>query len=161
MESRIEKLAEKIMVGDSLIISFTDDKTYTLWNGFMPRRKEIINPANSNLYSIGVYADCFFKNFDPARGFEKWAAVEVEDAASIPDELKTLIVPDGLYAVFTHIGPASTAPITFEYIFSNWLPNNSTYVLDTRPHLAIMTENYHHNDPNAEEEFWIPVKLKL
>ena len=149
------------MVGHSTTASFAADNTYTLWNGFMPYRKEITNAANTNLYAIGVYEEGFFRNFDPAREFEKWAAVEVTDAGAAPAEMRTLIVPTGLYAVFTHIGPASTAPIIFEYIFSNWLPTNASYALDTRPHLAIMTEGYHHNDPNAEEEFWIPVKLKL
>ncbi len=159
MEPRIETLAKKTMVSHSLTMSFAADNTYKLWNGFMPHRKEITDPVNTNLYSIGVYEEGFFKNFDPTRDFEKWAAVEVEANAPIPEGMKKLEIPTGLYAVFTHIGLASTAPITFEYIFSNWLPN-SKYLLDTRPHLAIMTEDYHHNDPNAEEEFWIPIKLK-
>jgi len=160
MEPRIETLAGKIMVGHNVTMSFSEDKTYSLWNGFMPQRKEITNPANTNLYAIGVYEDGFFKNFDTAREFEMWAAVEVIDDKVVPAGMETLLIPSGLYAVFTHIGPASTASITLAYIFSNWLPGNSKYVLDTRPHLAIMTENYQHNDPNAEEEFWIPIKLK-
>lgn len=160
MEPRIETLAPKMMAGHSNTMSFSADKTYELWNGFMPHRKEITNPANTNLYAIGVYEEGFFNNFDTAREFELWAAAEVIDDANVPAGMKILPIPTGQYAVFTHIGPASTAPIILEYIFSNWLPNNSNYLLDTRPHLAIMTEKYQHNDPNAEEEFWIPVKLR-
>jgi AraC family transcriptional regulator len=159
MEPRFENLAEKAMVGNSVITSFAADKTYTLWNAFMPRRIEITNTSNSNLYSISVYGDGFFKSFDPTREFEKWAAIEVADNALVPDGMKAMIIPAGLYAVFIHIGPASTGPITFNYIFSNWLPN-SKYVLDNRPHMDIMGENYRSNDPDAEEEIWVPVRLK-
>lgn len=139
MEPRFETSAERILVGNSLVTSFAADKTYALWNGFMPRRNEITNTANSNLYSVGIYGDAFFEKFDPTREFEKWAAVEVSGNADVPEGMKTLIIPAGLYAVFIHKGPASTGPITFNYIFSNWLPN-SKYVLDSRPHMDIMDE---------------------
>ncbi len=147
------------MVGNNVITSFAADKTYALWNAFMPRRNEITDIANIDLYSIGVYGAGFFENFNPTREFEKWAAIQVADNAAVPDDMKTLIVPAGLYAVFIHKGPASTGPITFNYIFSNWLPN-SKYVLDNRPHMDIMGESYRSNDPDAEEEIWVPVRPK-
>ncbi len=65
--------------------------------------------------------------------------------------------PSGLYAVFIHKGDASTAPKTFEYIFGTWLPN-SEYLLDNRPHFEILGEKYKNEDPNSEEEVWIPIK---
>jgi AraC family transcriptional regulator len=68
-------------------------------------------------------------------------------------------LPEGLYAVFLHRGPATTGPKTFEYIFQTWLPA-SEYFLDHRPHFEILGTNYKNDDPDSEEEIWIPVKPK-
>lgn len=54
-------------------------------------------------------------------------------------------------------GTASLGPKTYEYILTSWLPN-SDYALDARPHFAVIGEKYKGEDPESEEEFWIPVK---
>ncbi len=140
-------------------MSFSDNKTLELWQSFMPRRKEIENNIGSELYSIEIYAPSYWISFDPNAEFEKWAAIEVTDFQPIPDEMETITLPDGLYAVFLHNEPASTGPKTYEFIFRSWLPN-SYFLLDTRPHLAVMGEKYKNEDPNSEEEIWIPIKPK-
>jgi AraC family transcriptional regulator len=45
------------------------------------------------------------------------------------------------------------------YIFMEWLPQ-SNYQLDNRPHFQILGEKYKHNQPDSEEEVWIPIKTK-
>jgi len=154
---RIQTVAEKKFIGRCLIMSFTDNKTPELWSSFMPRRKEIRHNISNELYSIERYPQSFFTNFDPDASFEKWAAVEVSDFEMIPDRMETLISPYGLYAVFKHVGPASEGPKTYRYIFQTWLPR-SDYQLDDRPHFAIMGEKYKKDDPDSEEEIWIPIK---
>ncbi len=62
----------------------------------------------------------------------------------------------GLYAVFTHLGPATDLS-TVMYIFQDWLPL-SDYVLDDREHFEVLPQGYKPTDPNAREEFWIPVR---
>ncbi|MBN2009772.1 hypothetical protein JW960_10555 [candidate division KSB1 bacterium] len=47
IEPRFETLSEKCLIGQRVKMSFTDNKTFQLWRGFMPRRKEIHN-------SIGI-----------------------------------------------------------------------------------------------------------
>jgi len=160
MEPKFETLAEKLFVGKRLTTSFSEDKTYELWSAFMPRRNEVGNAAGTSLYSIEVYPPLFFDHFNANTTFEKWAAAEVTNFNSVPGEMDTLVSPQGLYAVFLHVGPASTGPITYQYIFANWLPN-SAYTIDNRPHFAIMGEKYKHDDPAAEEEIWIPVKPNI
>jgi len=123
----------------------------------MPRRCEIKNNIDSFLYSIEVYPPQFFDNFNPRAEFEKWAAIEVTDFEEIPDGMETMTSPEGLYAVFLHKGPASTGQKTYQYIFEAWLPN-SDFLLDDRPHFAMMGEKYKKDDPGSEEELWIPVK---
>ena len=73
--------------------------------------------------------------------------------------MDTLILPGGLYAVFVHKGPASEGLRTYEYIFGKWLPA-SDFLLDDRPHFALIGKRYKHKDPNSEEEIWIPIKKR-
>jgi len=158
MKPRIVTLSEKKLIGMRLSMSLADNKTSLLWKSFMPRRKEIANTLNSDLISMQVYdASFYIKNFTPQTVFEKWAAVEVKDFNSVPQGMETFILPGGLYAVFLHKGAAATAPATFQFIFESWLPA-SAYEADNRPHFEILGEKYKNNDPDSEEEIWIPVK---
>lgn len=158
-EPRIEELTEKKLVGKHMTMSLTDNKTAELWRSFMPRRKEIENSVGTDLYSLQVYGDSYFRDFNPGAEFVKWAAAEVKDFGKIPDGMDSLVLPGGLYAVFLHKGAASTGPKTFEYIFGTWLPS-SEYALDNRPHFEVLGEKYKNDDPSSEEEIWIPIKLK-
>jgi AraC family transcriptional regulator len=160
MEPRIETLSEKKLIGKRIKMTFADNKTHELWKGFMSRRKEISNKLTSELISLQVYPRSFnFKDFNPDIEFEKWAAVEVPDFDKVPDEMETFILAGGLYAVFIHKGEASKGLLTFQYIFGTWLPG-SDYMLDDRPHFEILGEKYKNEDPDSEEEVWIPVKRK-
>ena len=160
LQPRIETLPETKLIGQSINMSYADDKTILLWRSFSPRRKEIKQAANANLYSVEIYPDTsFFESFDPTREFEKWAAVEVHHFENIPEGMTPLIIPNGLYAVFHYRGKPSAVAETFQYIYSQWLPNSS-YQLDKRPHFALMGEQYKGEHPDSEETFWIPIKKK-
>jgi len=160
MEARIEILSEKKLIGKHIDMSFIENKTFQLWSSFMPKRKEIKNSIDSNLYSLEVFPNGHFDNFDPNTSFQKWAAVEVSDFETIPSEMETLIIPSGLYAVFVHKGPQSEGHKTYHSIFVEWLPN-SEYTVDERPHFAVMGDQYKKEDPDSEEEIWIPITSKI
>ncbi len=157
MNPEIERLSCKKLVGNRMIMTFSDNKTHELWSGFMPRRKEILNRVGTDLYSVQIYAPGFFLNFDPGAKFEKWAAIEVADFRKIPEGLDTFTLRGGLYAVFLYKGAASASGAAFKYILGTWLPN-SGYILDNRPHFEILGEKYKNEDPDSEEELWIPIK---
>jgi AraC family transcriptional regulator len=157
LEPRIEILPEKKFVGKRIKMSFSNNKTWELWRSFMPVRREIKNIIGTELYSIEVYEPLYFNNYNPEKEFDKWATVEVTDFEKVPDDMDTLILPRGLYAVFIHKGAAGKGPETYQYIFGTWLPA-SDFQLDDRPHFAVMGEKYKNDDPDSEEEVWIPVK---
>jgi AraC family transcriptional regulator len=158
--ARIEHLAGKKLIGQKAKMSFANNATQKLWQGFMPRRKEIENSAGNNLYSLEVYPDVnFFQRFDPSGIFEKWAALEIKGPGTIPPGMEMLILPPGLYAVFDYRGLPSEAADFYRTIFTQWLPA-SEYILDNRPHFALMGEHYKRDDPSSREEIWIPVKSK-
>jgi AraC family transcriptional regulator len=160
MTPDIRILKAKKLVGRQLSMSYGNNRTFELWRSFMPERKNIKNTSGTDLYSVQVYNYSFdFRRFNPKKEFEKWATIEVNDFSDVPEGMRTLIIPEGLYAVFLHKGPASEGPKTFEYIFGTWLPA-SEYVIDNRPHFEILGDRYKNDDPSSEEEIWIPVRKK-
>jgi AraC family transcriptional regulator len=159
MEPRIEILPEKKLVGKRMKMTFANNKTAELWRSFMPRRREIKNNLTSDLISMQVYPEYFdFSVFNPHIEFEKWATLEVSDFNTLPEDMESFVLKSGLYAVFVHKG-SGTDNSTFIYIFSKWLPG-SDYTLDNRPHFEILGEKYKNEDPDSEEEIWIPIKPK-
>lgn len=156
---RILTSESKKLIGMKLNMSLTQMKIAELWGKFMPRRHEISRPVSSDLISMAMYAPHHFSAFNPSREFERWAAVEVETVDALPEGMESFDVPGGLYAIFDYRG-SSADPSIFQYIFGKWLPQ-SDYLLDQRPHLEILGEKYKNNDPDSEEEIWIPVKQKL
>jgi AraC family transcriptional regulator len=99
MQPRIEKLTEKKLVGKRTRMSLASNKTAELWRNFMTGRREIKNSIGSELYSVEVYEPLYFNNFYPQSEFDKWAAVEVTDFDTIPEEMEMITLTAGLYAV--------------------------------------------------------------
>lgn len=158
MQPGIVNAAEKKLVGKRLKMSLVNNKTFDLWRSFMPERMKIHNRLSPDFISIRVYEEPLqLENIN--QQFEKWAAVEVSDFSKVPDGMETFTLPAGLYAVFDYKG-LNTDNSVFIYIFKEWLPN-SNYVLDERPHFEVLGEKYKNNDPDSEEEIWVPIKPKL
>lgn len=142
-------------------MNLADNKTTELWRSFMPHRKEIGNNLTNDLFSMQLYdSPAYFRDFNPETSFEKWAAVEVADFDSIPEGMEACTLKGGLYAVFIHKGPAKAFAGTFQYIFGTWLPT-SGYILDNRPHFEILGAKYKNDQPDSEEEIWIPIKPEM
>jgi AraC family transcriptional regulator len=156
MTPRIEILSEKKLIGKRLQTSLANNKTHELWRSFMPSRAEIQNPISLDLFAVQVYEPTYFEAFSPNTVFEKWATLEVADFNSIPSEMESFVLSGGLYAVFELKGHDIAI---FDYIFRTWIPN-SKYDLDHRPHFEILGAKYKKDDPNSEEEIWIPIKEK-
>lgn len=157
MNVRLIDAPERKLIGIHLTMSLVKNQTGRLWSIFMPRRTELTNLVRSELFSMQVYDDQYFRAFNPSNDFEKWAAMEVKDFQHVPQGMETIIVPAGKYAVFHYIGRSSEGAKAFQYIFQSWLPS-SGFTLDQRPHFELLGDLYKNDDPTSEEEIWIPVK---
>lgn len=159
---RIEFSAEKKLIGITEAMSLANNKTGDLWRKFMPRRNEIFNRQGNDLISMAIYPTEYFTSMNPTTrmqtDFQKWAAAEVLDFNSVPAGMGAYTLEPGLYAVFEYKGLNTDFSI-FGYIFGIWLPQ-SDYFIDDRPHFEILGERYKNNDPESEEEIWIPIKSK-
>ncbi len=158
MEPGIEISTGKKLIGNRLKMSWTNNKTAQLWGQFVPEIASIKNRLTNDKISMQVYDSSYFSHFNPNNKFEKWATVEVSGFENVPPGMESFTLTGGLYAVFDYKG-LSSDPGIFQYIFETWLPN-SIYLLDNRPHFEVLGEKYRNNDPDSEEEIWIPIKKK-
>lgn len=159
MLPRIEQLASKKLVGTSMKMTLTENKTFELWSSFMRSRKSIKQTLGTALYSMQVYDEGlnYIKDFNAETAFTKWAAVEVTTFDDIPEGLFPYELKGGLYAVFHLKGVVPEFIRLSHYIFEEWLPN-SNYELDNREHFELLGEKYKRNASTSEEEIWIPIK---
>ena len=157
MSPLLKTLPTTKFIGSNLSFTYSDYRAFELWSSFMPRRKEVQNAIGTELYNIQINPENF--DFSPNTPFTKWAAVAVSSFDFVPDGMETVEIPEGLYAVFNYKGNQAGAATFFNAIYTQWLPN-SDYELDNRPQFEILGEKYKNNDPNSEEEIWIPVKQK-
>ena len=157
MNPRIETIEGKWVVGICSPMSAGGIDTAQLWGRFMPRRGEIKQRASANYLAMRVYHSSAGEALTAVTRFDEWAVVEVSDVVDLPSGMDSYSLPGGAYAVFVHRGPAETFPETTRYVYGVWLPN-SAYVLDDRPHFAVMGPDYRPDDPEAEEELWVPIR---
>lgn len=158
IEPKIEMIKEKKLIGNQQTLSFAQYNVIPLWKSFAPRRKEIENTVSNDLISMSVYKVGYFSKFDPTAHFEKWATAEVLNFDKVPNGMETFILPSGLYAIFHYKGLNTDLRI-FDYILKTWLPN-SKYQLDDRPHFELLGAKYKNNDPDSEEDIFVPIKPK-
>lgn len=140
-------------------MSLVDNKTFELFSGFMPFREQIGNSLSTDIYEVMVYDDDHFKNFSPANTFTKWALTEVSVFDHIPESMERFTLEEGLYAVFNYKGLPKDFGNMMRYILMEWLPN-SKYVMDQRPHFNVLGNTYKKDDPESEEDVYIPIRVK-
>ncbi len=157
-QPKIVNITDRKLIGLSTQTTLAENKTLELWHAFKPQVKNINNKINTDFYSVQVYdSDFGTKPFTPQTLFEKWAAVEVLDFENIPKGLKPFTLSGGDYAVFIYKGSPQEFHKTASYIYEEWLPK-SKYQIDNRPNFEIILKDYKPNDPNAQEEVWIPIR---
>ncbi len=143
----------------SINTSLADYGAQGLWQKFMPKVKSIENKIGSEKYSIQIYDNLFsYSDFHPGLIFKYWAATEVHSFESVPNDMETLDLPGGKYAVFIHKGTVADFQQTLNFIHLKWLPD-SEFELDHRPHFEVLDDRYlGPQNPESQEEVWVPIK---
>ncbi len=156
MQPEIRILPKTYLIGLHIETNLVNNKTPELWQKFVPQLPQITAWDGNQFYSMQKYpAD--FASFTPQTVIEKWAAVPVPSLDSIPAGLSGYTLRGGQYAVFHYQGTPADFPATWQAIFHEWLPA-SEYELDQREHFEILGRDYRPDDPNAQEEIWVPVR---
>lgn len=160
MQPTIKTIQAKKTIGFSTKTTMANDQTVKIWQLLMPRLKEVKNAESADLFSLQIYNGESFEEFSPNTQFTKHALVEVKSYDFVPEGFERFEIPAGDYAVFIQKGTNADFYNTSQYIYGEWLPK-SNYKLDNKPHFTVMGENYFgHENPESEEEVWVPIMLK-
>jgi len=144
-----------LLCGASEAMSLGTFTPWTLWPRVMKRLSQIGNRTSPDLISLRNFNGIPVFGPEANPPFTYWGGVEVVAANK---GFEHLDIPAGTYAVFHYKGLSSDSTI-WRYIYSQWLPN-SEWELDDRPHFERLGAKYKNNDPNSEEEIFIPVRPK-
>lgn len=123
--------------------------------GIGARSRELLEKL-SDQEPYGILAIC--DDLDPGRaeGTELDYYYGVVTSASAPEDMATLPVPAGTWAVFTASGPAPRAIQTlWRDVFTEWFPSNP---YRSRPGPEILRIRMSADGAEAEGELWLPVE---
>lgn len=142
-----------LLCGASASMSLRSFAPWTVWAAYMPKLSRVLNRCNDDLISLRAFEEVpvFGPTADPS--FTYWGGAEV---TSKNEGFEHLEIPAGTYAVFHYTGPSKDSSI-WRYIYSDWIPS-SEWELDNRPHFERLGKKYSNDDPNSEEDIYIPVR---
>ena len=157
---RIENISKRKLIGLSIEDSLKQNEIVNVWKKFIPLSKDIPENVKGQFCSLSIYASVNFMNdFSNQTKFKRGAFVEVNDLNYTHNKLETFFA-EGLFAVFLHKGLPSEGEKTFRFIFEQWLIE-SEYEWALPYHFERLPLNYNPNNPESEEEIWLPIKLKF
>ena len=149
MEAKIKIVDEFKAVGISYFGNNENGEIIKLWAAFNSRYMEI---KNKSQYGI-TYGICDDMPDSECR-FHYVAAAEVDNLESIPEGMKTIVVPKGKYAVYTFKDTLDKLGKFYEDLFTKVMPE-AGYELDMRPQFELYDERYM---KNGEFDLYMPIK---
>jgi len=79
----------------------------------------------------------------------------------VPEGMITEKFPAQKYAVFTHIGRLNNLGETFQYIYQDWLVNNSRYErVPFAPEFEWYDQRFNANSDDSELDLYVPIREK-
>ena len=153
MEPEIIHQAEMKTVGIASQYDNDDLDLHRLWSAFRPYVGEVKNRVHGSAF--GIY-ESYQENEDEVC-FSYICSVEVSSFEDIPEGMTERVIPEQLYAKFTHIGPIANLPETLKYIWGSWLPK-SKYEYVERPDFELYPEGFDDKNPENVLYLHIPVR---
>lgn len=154
------RLMEAIqLMGYSVTHQLAADQTTKLWERFMPVYMAHQPQRKLPLFSVQEYAISSFDEFTPQTPFTHWAACLSNALLSLPEDFRTVHIPEGWYWVDTLYGPPSGLSMVMQNAITA-LTQEGYEVDMSRPHFQRMDHRYKHNEADSEEDLFIPIKKR-
>ncbi len=131
--------------------------TGQIWAKFQNLATKIPNRDTSHGLGISIVTEELLE-----KGENRYiVSNEIEIVDNIPDGMIVEKIPSQKYAVFIHIGPLSKYGETLQYIYGDWLPNNTTYErVPFAPEFESYTQRFNLNSDQSELDIYIPIQEK-
>jgi len=95
-------------------------------------------------------------NPDGKGGFEYIAGVEISRLDDLPEQYRWIEIAPQHYAVFEHQGGLDSLPMTFEYIWTTWLPQSGRQAADA-PEFERYSADFNPRTGRGVVEVWLPL----
>ena len=102
----IKILDGKKLIGLKVEMSLLADTTRELFTTFMPQLSRLGLKSAADVYDLRLFPKNFYNSFDAAAMFTKAALIEFDEDITYPPSFQIMVVPRGMYAVFTYAGPS-------------------------------------------------------
>ncbi|MEM7247726.1 MAG: GyrI-like domain-containing protein [Acidobacteriota bacterium] len=122
-----------------------------LWGVFGQRKEEIPEADTSCAYGVGQKV-----GVDGALQLH-YVAGMASTAAAAPDGLERIELPGGKYLKFTHEGDISKLPATFDWIFTEGVPNSGLKRRDT-PEFEYYDSRFKVDSDESAFDIFVPVE---
>ncbi|CAN5664797.1 hypothetical protein BH10BAC5_BH10BAC5_28750 [soil metagenome] len=132
-----------------------NNEIVVLWDKFIPRMSEIKNVSERG-NSFGVYSPIGETDYE--KQFDYIACLEVNEIEDIPNNMVSVEIPEGKYAVFTHRGSVKNMMEMDDYIFKKWMKETELKVDEDRYDFELYNENFKGEADDSEIYFYIPIK---
>lgn len=160
LEPTIITEPDRKLIGIHCQTSSVQNNIPMLWQVFIRRQHEIDSALDNGRFGISGYRDFNPNQFSVSAMIDKWATIEVSTLDKIPDGMVAYELSGGMYARFRHQGGKQNVQMSFEYIYSTWLPN-SIYEIDDRDHFEHYPRDYKGpENPDSELFIFLPIRLK-
>ncbi len=113
------------------------------------------NNKNNDEILYGVCQGTFEKNI-PSNQLMYLAGGCARDSAQ---ELESINIQEGNYAVFTHEGALKDIETTLQYIWQIWVPKSGVELVDA-PDFEVYDKSFNQKKLTGKIQIWIPVSLK-
>jgi predicted transcriptional regulator YdeE len=121
------------------------------WERFVPAAGGVRHRVGSDFYGVCC-------NSAPACEFEYVTGVEVSSIDGLPPSLKSVELPAGRYAVFTHQGHVSAIGATIDTVWSQWAPDCGLPLSRTAPCFERYTPEFNPHTGLGGMELWVALQ---
>lgn len=158
---KLAKLAPRFETGKAMTVAgmqghYTDktrDQIPQQWEKFSPQIGKVPGQVGQDSYGVALNGTSVGEHC----AFDYLCGVEVGDGAKLPAEFKTVKVPAGKYAVFTHEESVATIDRKLELIATKWLPNSGRTAAKS-PWFERYTPAFNPQTLSGGIELWIPLE---
>jgi len=153
MEPEIMNQPEIRVVGIVTEYDDTDFDLLKIWQPFLSYQEPIPNVIGTE--GFGIYEASQPEGGDVA--FSYVCSIEVSSFDDVPESMESRIIPEQLYAKFTHKGPLANLHETLKYIWGSWLPKSNYDYLE-KSDFELYPQDFDDSNPDNVIYLHIPIK---
>jgi len=148
---------EMTVIGISTTYQYDDFNLSKMWSVFKQRKAEITSMI-PDTHGFGIYEN-YQENagIDETTVFTYLCCAEVSSLNDIPEGMVGRVIPEQMYAVFTHKGTVDNIDNTLRYIWGDWLPT-SKYSYANKPDFELYSKRFIPDNQKSEIDLYIPIQ---